>query len=292
MQASGSESAEAAEIIAHFKAERYDEARSMLDVALRENGHPRFKRIDARFKLFEGNEQAAAETLTEIYPRVWRPVSWELALMGRGVSRARILPAHKTLFIPVPKCGSTSLMNVLKLVSGEEPQGEDIHQEDHKKALVRPARIPLRYKDFFSCALVRSPHARLASFFEGNIVARDELAIQQDGRATFYGLPTRPDWQFFLENLDRYRQLFITVRNHTEPLISFIGNAPERFTWIGPLEDMADLVKKLSAWTGIELPVRADMASPPSTSNDAVAAASIASMNLYARDYEIYGGYF
>lgn len=291
MRATDAEKALAADIWAHFHAQKYDKARGLLDQALRSSHHHRFRRIEARFLLFEGCEHEAADVLKDILPDVWHPGSWELAIAGVNACRAREIADHKILFFPIPKCGSTSVMNVLKLITGEDVRGEDIHQEDNIKRPVELVSLKADYPDHFTCALVREPMKRLWSFFHGNIEARDQLAKHHDGLDEFYGLPTRPDWGFFLKNLGRYRQVFITARNHTEPVSAFIGGDPKIFSWIGGLADLPDLVQLLSARTGRDLPVLAEMKSPDGKDQD-LPTMPEALAELYAGDYRAYGNYF
>jgi len=289
-KATDREKALATDIWQQFHAQNYDKARSLLDGALRNIGHQRFRRIEARFELFEGNEGNAAKILREILPNVWHPGSWELAISGVGYCRAREVVAEKILFFPVPKCGSTSVMNILKLIEGEEPRGEDIHQEDKKKSLINLKMQGDLQDNYFTCALVRDPAVRLVSFFHGNIMTRDQLTKHHSGLEEFYGLRTRPDLAFFIENLERYRQVFITARNHTEPLVSFLGNDLSIFSWIGGLDDLPDLVASLSARTGKYLPVLSEMASPDKPSEILELPEAITA--LYAADYQYYSQFF
>lgn len=280
----------AAEIWSYFLEEQFDKARTLLDGALRDSNHPRFKRIEARFLLFEGKEAAASAILEEIIENAWQPGAWEFALAGLPLGRAKVLHTQKILFFPVRKCGCTSILNLLKLVEGHAMQGEEIHREDAEHQPVRFEDLKGAYKDYFSCALVRAPMERIVSYHRGNVEARDHLAVHHDGRDAFYGVPTRPKLDAFLENLIRYRQVFVTARNHTDPLSSFLGNDPTLYNWVGGLHKISDLKVILAARSGIELPDVSEMRSP-------TPANSLPDMpneleSLYKDDFEIYGRYF
>lgn len=291
MKATDQEKALAAEIWRCFHCEDYDQAKSLLATALSTSEHPRFKRIQARFSLFEGNEAEARDVIRAVLPHVWHPGSWELAVAANGMCRARVLEAQKILYFPLRKCGSTSLLNLMKLVVGEDIQGEGIHAEDHKKIPIDLKTMATEYNGFFKCTVVRNPVDRLLSFYHGNIVARDQLMVEHDGARTFYSLPTKPDLDFFLENLTRYRQVFISVRDHTEPLVSSIGTNSSVFDWVGGLHQLSNLVAKLSAHTGVELPLRKDMATPGKSIPSAPQMPEAVQV-LYAADYEAYGHLF
>lgn len=290
MRASDTEKALADTIRSLFQDQKYDKARVLLDGALRATNHRRFRRLEARFELFEGNEDKAAEILKAILPHIWHPGSWELAISGAGACRARELAVQKILFFPIRKCASTSVLNALKLVDNQGLRGEDVHEEDHTMAPCRIDDLTRTYKDYFCFSLVRDPIERLLSFFYGNIVARDQLANHHGGVSEFYGLPTKPDLPFFLQNLARYRQVFITARNHTEPVVSYLGADPSLFSWIGGLKDLPGLMEKLEARSGRKLPVLSHMGSPekpvglPDLPEDV--------SNLYIADYRHYSPYF
>ena len=290
MRATDAEKAVAEEIISLFRAEKHEQARAKLDVMLRDSNHPRFRRIEARFLLFEGEEQQAANILKDIILKVWKPGAWELALADIEVGRARFADDAKLMFFPVRKCGSTSVLNILKMVEGEPVRGEHIHREDTLNKPVKLGTVLADYPDYFSFALVRDPVARLVSYHRGNIIARNQIAAHHDSAVSFYGLPTQPDWGFFMENIGRYRQVFVTARNHTDPLASFLGHDPSRFSWLGGLHDMPALVAALREKTGVDLPMLNDMASPESATNLPEIPDSLAA--LYADDHRLYGQYF
>lgn len=290
MRATDAEKAAAEEIWSLFHDEQYDRARGKLDAVLRDSNHPRFRRIEARFLLFEGEEQQAVVILKDIIRDVWNPGAWELVLADVDMGRARFVDDAKLLFFPVRKCGSTSVLNILKIIENKPMRGEHIHQEDAFNQLVELSTLKRDLSQYFSFALVRDPVARLVSYHRGNIIARRQLAAHHNDAAIYYGLPTQPDWDFFIENIARYRQVFVTARNHTDPVSGFLGRDPDVFSWLGGLGDMPALVKALSEKTGSELPVLSDMASPEVTPDlpeipDPLKA-------LYTDDYRLYGRYF
>jgi len=128
VKATDREKALAAEILQHFNDQHFDQAKALLSNALETSGHPRFKRIQARFDLFEGLEADAVKTIKNILPQIWNPGSWELALANNGFSRAWVLKDQKILYFPLRKCGSTSLLNMMKTLEGEDMRGEHVHQ--------------------------------------------------------------------------------------------------------------------------------------------------------------------
>lgn len=132
---------------------------------------------------------------------------------------------------------------------------------------------------------------RIWSFYHGNIAARDQSAKHHDGAAHFYGMPTKPDWETFIGELPRYRQVFITARNHTEPVTSFLGTDPSLFRWLGGLADLPKLVAQLSDHTGQALPLLEEMKSPKKNRSGAPALPNELAP-LYQADFAAFGRYF
>ena len=291
VRATEAEKALAADIWQRFHAQKYEQAQVLLAQALETSDHPRFKRIQARFCLFEGRERDAETIIRDILPKIWAPGSWELALAGIGACRARVLKDQKILYFPLRKCGSTSLLNMMKIIAGEDVRGEHVHQEDHSRRSVNLAAMVADFPGYFTCTAVRDPIERLLSFYRGNIAGRDHLMAEYDGLKEFYGLPTKPDLDYFLANFTRYRQVFISVRDHTEPLTASIGSNLDVFDWIGGMAQLPDLSAKLSARAGIELPLLQDMVTAGKTKPGDVNIPE-AVRALYAADYEAYSAFF
>jgi len=290
VKATDREKALAAKILQHYRDQKYEQANALLAQALEASEHPRFKRIQARFDLFEGREAEAATTIKNILPQIWNAGSWELALADNGCSRAWVLHDQKILYFPLRKCASTSLLNMMKILAGEENRGEHIHQEDHKRVVVDLNKMATDYQGYFSCTVVRDPIERLMSFFHGNIVGREHLMREYDGLTEFYGLPTKPSLDYFLDNFVRYRQVFISVRDHTEPLVTSIGKRPEVFDWIGSLSKIPGLVAQLSARSGVDLPLMQEMASTEKPVSQQAGIPEAIRL-LYVADYKAYGAF-
>lgn len=282
----------AEDIWACFLAEELPAAKELLAEALATSRHPRFRRIQARFMLLEGDEAGAGALLKSLVPEIWQIGAWEYALAGAVDTLAVRNDDQKIIFFPIRKCASTSMLNVMRALDGGASRGEHIHQELDAQRVVQLKDLMGPFADYFKCALVRDPLERLMSYYFGNIAGRDHLVVETGGKDSFYGLETRPSLASFIDQFDRYRQVFVTVRNHTEPVISFIGRRPEELTWIGNVADLKELIDRLEARTGRTLPRPRDMASPRQAASKDAAQQVEPLRRFYAEDYKLYGRWF
>lgn len=274
----------------HFRDENFEQAEQLLDQTSAHHDHPRLTRIRARFELFKGNEAEAARLLKSILPQIWDVGAWELALAGSQAGLASVNHLHKILYFPVRKCASTSMLNVISRLGDRRLSGEEVHSLAAEQRPVPFHAVNHRFRGYFSCAVVRCPLQRVRSFYHGNVIARDHLVRNAEGRDSFYGLSTKPHVEEFVENFERYRRVFITVRNHTEPLLSFLGDDPTIYHWIGPATDVGRLIQAIGDHAGVRLEVPNEMRTPANSQSDTARFDRL--MPFYSRDQQIFGRYF
>lgn len=253
--------------------------------------HPAIRRFYCRLLVHFGRDDEAKNILTPVIRQIYQPGFWELGLVNVGISKVVWSPKYKFMYFPVPKCGSTSVKNVFRILEGDANRGEGVHDiidplyrwMDRKN--VR-AKVPRAWR----FAIVRDPMVRVRSYFRGNIEARDALVKAARGRDSYYGLSTRPAYAEFLDNFDAYKRVFITVRQHVMPLCDYLGTDPSLFHWLGSLEKMGSLMSELATRSGAAIPNVNEMRSPAgevvsSSKEDAV-------RQLYGKDYQHYGRWF
>lgn len=271
-----------------FLNEKADDAMALITAAVKDHDHPRLKRVQARLLTFMGDEAAADTILREIIPHIWQPGFWELAVAGSLQGYAVAAPKHKLLYFPVRKCGCTSLYNMMRSLNGEKALGEDVH-EDQGHTLVTFDTLRQDRPGWHTLLVVRDPIERVRSYYHGNIVGRDHLVVDTGGRNSFYGLPTKPDYDTFIGNFDAYRRTFITARNHTDPVTAFVGTDASLFDTVTTLSGLPDALADLSEKLGTPLSVPHDMKTNGEQtrggSNDLLE-------EFYSRDYEVFGDHF
>jgi hypothetical protein len=265
-------------------------ALALVDEALIDHDYDRFWRQKVRFLVFFGREDEARAILSDKLPRFHLPGFWELALSGFSISYGLVDSGYKLAYFPVRKCSSTTLHNAMALMQGGGEKGEHIHGGIDQYSLIKRSDTQGRYDDLFKFIIVRPPIDRIRSFYWGNIVKRDHLITDTNGRESFHGLSTKPTYEEFLEKFEDYRRTFVTVRNHTDALTAYAGSDPLFFDWVGGVQDTGALLELLSERTGIELPALNEMRSDVKAS--IVTAAEQSLMRHYQADYDAYGKWF
>lgn len=138
------------------------------------------------------------------------------------VARAFVDDERKILYIPIPKCASSTIKNYLSYGLTQETHKEAVHRKMLEYyRFVTPGDLQTRYGDYFKFAVVRDPVDRVASYYSRNITTG---AIRRSGYRVrkFRGIPTMPSAEEFVEHFDKYRQYFLGVRHHTDKQIKYI----------------------------------------------------------------------
>jgi len=276
-----------------FAAGQAEAALVLVDEGLVAEDHARLWRLKARLLVFFQREAEASEILRRVLPNAWLPGFWELAQAGLPLSYALLEDTHKVAYFPVRKCSSTSLHNVMAVLGGRAPKGEEIHDSIAQYTLIDRTNQRGALPDYLSVLVVRSPIDRIRSFYHGNIAGRGHLVRDTGDKESFYGLTTRPSYEEFLDNFQGYRRTFTTVRNHTDPLAAYVGADTSLFDWVGGMHQTSDLIDLLSARSGIKLPEFRDMQAGGKSEKPAgYSAAEQALMEFYQADYDTFSNWF
>ena len=148
-----------------------------------------------------------------------------------------------------------------------------------------------KFTEFRKFAIVRDPVERLVSFFNDKIIDNDCLSLCQSDGLRKNNLTSKPDFDFFVENLTDYRQSVLEVKHHTDPLIEFIGDAGwyDAVFSVDQMESLQTTISKLTA---------ADFSVPCHNQSKRVLLSSALSgktmdkiRDFYAEDYVAYGRY-
>ncbi|MCK0069048.1 sulfotransferase family 2 domain-containing protein [Kordiimonas laminariae] len=269
--------------------ERAEEAFELLQGAVEEHNHARLWRLFARMHLFFGDEQTASEILRHVLAASWDIGLWELAQADVGQGYAVESEKHKLLYFPIPKCACTSFINYMGVLEGQRLKGEDIHQQKDQ-ILLKFDDLQTIYNEHKKILIVRDPLERVRSFYHGNILKREHLVSDTNGKDSFYGLSTRPKYQEFLSKFDAYRRTFITVRNHTNPVISFAGKNASNYDHIIPITEVTQLQATIAEKLGIKMSPVHEMKSDVDVVE--LSEEELALKPFYKADYEVYGSRF
>jgi len=276
-----------------FANEQPQAALALIEEGLQKSDHARLWRQKARLLVFFEREAEATELLSRILMNVWLPGFWELAQSGLPLSYALLAKTQKVAYFPVRKCACTSLHNVMAVLEGHAPKGEDIHDSVAQYSLIDRSQQREHLAEYFSVLIVRSPIDRIRSFYEGNIKMRDHLVRDSGGKDSFCGLSTRPNYHEFLEQFHAYRRTFATVRNHTDALVDYVGRDASLFDWVGGVGQTSELIDMLSERSGMKLPKLQDMQAGGSAERKAAYNKhEQALVDHYKADYEAFGRWF
>lgn len=220
-------------------------AHHRLDAVMHDAPHPRLMRFKARLCLASGEEELAKEYLKPVFALLHNQNPWEMTLTGAPCAKAVVNTDYKLAYVPVPKTGSTSLKNFFWELAGHKACGEDIHEQSAQLEMISHSDWRLKYAEYERMLVVRDPVKRLVSYFQGNIIERKQLVVLNEGKSSFYGLPTMPTWEFFLDHFHEYRRMFIVVRHHVEPTVTRIGGELDRFSWIGSVAQLDGKINEL-----------------------------------------------
>lgn len=135
---------------------------------------------------------------------------------GISATKALIDPKRKILFIPIPKCGSSTVKNYFTQAIYGRNYRETVHF--HHPELyhnITPDQMHTDYSDYFRFAITRDPVDRLVSYYARNVTA-PSLRREAMGELNFMGYPTKPGPRQFVTMFQQYRQYFKDFRHHTD----------------------------------------------------------------------------
>ncbi len=212
-----------------------------------------------------------------------------LIYAGIDATVALVEDSRKMLFIPIPKCGSTSVKNYFTQALFGKFYGETVHfQHAELYRIIRPEDLTTTYRDYHKFSVIRDPISRLTSYFMHN-VARGSLAREATGLATFQGLSTRPGPRQAQAEFQTYRQLFKDFRHHTDPINGFLGPFLGDLDMIYTMSDLDDLRQRIAHAYGCDIPdARAMVSKQGDELKEKCTEAFEGLRGFYATDYETY----
>lgn len=275
--------------------EKLQEAFALVNAAADEHDHVRLWRFKKRVLLMMGDEEAARGLMTRIIDVVHRPTPSELSLVGSRKSSFTLLKDRKLFYLHVPKCGSTTVKDMLyHILKGRTVEGHSHTKmlEEAPYRIIDRGRLQRDFSDWFKFLVVRDPISRLRSYYRFNLVFANDLAQEVGKRESYLGLKLQPSYREFLEKLPEYRRVFRTLRAHTNGVADIAGDDPSVFDWVGPVKDMGALRERLCELTGTSIPSIHNFRSKDLVAFDPAEDLEDKVRSNYTREYEVYGRYF
>lgn len=167
-------------------------------------------------------------------------------------------------YMPVPKAGSTAVKTALTALGGERPdEGDTAWVHNHMPTRRFSPEGFARSAPFWRFTVIRDPIERLLAVYSDLILGRDVMAYSADVRRGRVHLPTRPDPDFFFQNLDRYRAASFAIKHHAMKQMVFTGPDLGAYDHIYDAARLDEVFADLSSMTG--RPVAASVAAPQET---------------------------
>ena len=165
---------------------------------------------------------------------------------GLPATRALVDDNKKLLFIPIPKCGSSSVKNYFTSALFDKTYGETVHfKHPELYRTITPEEIKTTYKSYFKFSVVRDPMSRLVSYYMRNIF-NGSLTREAHQQTEFMGTPTRPGPFQFAMFFHQYRQFFKDFRHHTDPICGYLDPFRAHLDKIYQMSELPELRTRMS----------------------------------------------
>ncbi|MAM63917.1 sulfotransferase family 2 domain-containing protein [Maritimibacter sp. UBA3975] len=195
-------------------------------------------------------------------------------------------------YVPVPKAGSTALKTALAALREDTPDADDAAWVHNRMPTRRfnPDAFS-RTADFWRFTVIRDPIERLLAVYTDLIVERDVLAYAGDVQRGRINLPTRPDPDFFFQNLDRYRAAVFAIKHHAMKQMVFTGPSLDVYDRVYDAGRLEELCAEVSGMTGRTVIVRETSRGEPLNLGDLKPETRAIIRNEAAPDYAAFSGF-
>lgn len=204
-------------------------------------------------------------------------------------TRALIDHDKKLLYIPIPKCGSTTVKNYFTSGLFNKTYDETVHfKHPEIYQTITPDMMRTTYKDYYKFSVVRDPMSRLVSYYMRNVF-NGSLTREAFQQTEFMGAPTRPGPLQFAQHFHQYRQFFKDFRHHTDPICGYLDPFRSQLDKIYQMSELPDLRKQMSDIYGREITDDRSMVSKEDKERKALCEQAVKRLqSWYQKDYDSY----
>jgi len=195
-------------------------------------------------------------------------------------------------YVPIPKCGSSTIKNYITLAKyGKEYSGRVHNHHREMYRTVPVTDIAHYYSDYTFVCVIRDPIERLESFFRRNI-SQGGLKRETKGLDSFMNLTTQPSAENIANNFLLYRQNFRTFRAHTDRYYDLICGNRKLLKSITLLDTASTTTRDtIGQLYGTEIPDKKSQVSVRSSEDNQSFRDTLATREItswYADDIKIY----
>jgi len=148
-------------------------------------------------------------------------------------------------FVPMPKCGSTSIKaHLLKIAQNLTTPNP--HPFFENPLFNTSAKKIEDYPNHYKFVVLRDPIDRFLSYYNNNILTQQSLSVRYKKQSIIFGLETQPEINQLIRQWREYCFVFEDFRHHTLPQSAYLGQSLTGFNDVFLLEDIGKLLNKLT----------------------------------------------
>ncbi len=177
---------------------------------------------------------------------------WVYYFAGRTFNYYEKL-CDKLLYTAIPKNASTSLKNFILDKVYDTPD-KNPHAQFGNPFFKSQQFSRNELDDSKKVLVIREPIARIKSYYNKNIVEEDslnfELGLSAKQNNVFYGLPTRPDFDYLVDNIWDYCLVFNDVLHHILPQAAYVKKISD-YDAIFDVSSLDEMISEVSSFLGL-----------------------------------------
>lgn len=200
-------------------------AMSILEEEYERAPSARIKEVIGEYYLNLGNTIVAESIFRDAFAEANSVHISNMLFANVGATIALVDDDKKILYVPIPKCGSSTIKNLFTFARFGKNYGEVVHYRHREMYRVVPfAEFATTYRDYYKFTVVRDPIERVLSYYAMNVRSHS-LRREARGREMFMGLTTDPLPLQLLRGFQGYRQMFLDFRHHTDAIAGYVRGA-------------------------------------------------------------------